>query len=63
MEKDKSIEALNRSEARIKYWLSVSKEDRIKRARKMAFAKNKKMTPEQKREHAMKMVRARRKKT
>lgn len=54
---------LNRSEARKKYWASLSPEEKTKRGRLMAIAKAKKMTPKERLEHAMMMVRARRKKS
>ncbi len=53
------MEKLSRSEARKLYWSTIPKEERSQRARKLAIAKNKKMTKKEKSEHALMMLKAR----
>lgn len=48
--------------ARAEYWASVPKEERVALMREVAKKKQSKMTFEQKRAHALKMVEARRRK-
>lgn len=52
---------LTKSEARRKYWASISPEKRSAHARNAAKKKAMKMTVEEKRKHAMLMVEARKK--
>lgn len=52
---------LTKSEARRKYWASISPEKRSAHARNAAKKKAMKMTVEEKRKHAMLMVQARKK--
>lgn len=48
-----------KSEARKAYWSTLTPEQRSERMRKLAISKNKKMTTKEKRDLALKMVRAR----
>jgi len=49
----------NFSEAKKRYWSKISPEERSNRMRIIATIKNKKMTPKERIDHALKMVRAR----
>lgn len=53
------IKKMTKSEAKRLYWSKIDSRVRSKKARDMAIIKHRNMTVEQKREHAMKMVRAR----
>lgn len=48
-----------KSEARKAYWSTLTPKQRSERMRKLAISKNKKMTTKEKRDLALKMVRAR----
>ena len=50
---------LTKSEARKLYWSKIPKEERSKRASKTAKAKHAKLTPKERRDHALKMLSAR----
>lgn len=49
----------NFSEAKKRYWSKISPEERSNRMRAIATIKNKNMTPQERVDHAMKMVKAR----
>jgi hypothetical protein len=50
---------LNKSEAKALYWSKVPAEERSQKAREMAKTKHANLTPQERSEHAKKMIRAR----
>lgn len=53
------MEKLTKSEAKKKYWQSISKEERSRRASHAAKARQAKMTPEQKLAQSKRLIAAR----